>query len=193
MKTIKTNDRQKKLQESLGISMDYVDQITIKPEKWKLILYSVFGLLLSFVIILNLFFFSVVKVDGHSMDPTLTSGHYVILNKHEKINRFDIVVLKERLEKNGTSKNIIKRVIGVGGDVVTVINGELYINNKRYEETYLDSKNTKTYNTNSFTITVPKGYLFVLGDNRDISKDSRVLGSFKKSSVLGVKVLGGKD
>ncbi len=150
----------------------------------------IFGVVIVAMIIFQTVY-GVKRVDGDSMNNTLHSNELIIIHRQEKVRRFDIVVLNERLVKNGDSKEIIKRVIGFPGDVVTVIDGNLYINSKRYKETYLSPANIKNFKRVNWTIRVPKGHLFVLGDNRDISKDSRAVGCFKESAVVGVKVAGG--
>lgn len=132
--------------------------------------------------------FLLVRVDGHSMDPTLHSNFYFIAKKNEKPKRFDIVVLKEREKDNAPSKVIVKRVIGLPGDRVSVISGRLFVNNKEYKESYLDPANTKMFKKLNWTIQVPKDSVFVMGDNRDISKDSRIVGSFKIKAIMGVKI-----
>ena len=114
---------------------------------------------------------------------------YFLGKKHEKPQRFDIVVLTEREKKNGPEKTIVKRVIGLPGDRITVINGELFINNKHYREKYVVKKNKANYDKLNWTIKVPKNEIFVLGDNRDISKDSRIVGCFKKSAIKAVKAI----
>lgn len=163
---------------------DYA-QIKIKDRK-NIISYTIIG---SIVICFFIFFsaFSLVKVSGHSMDPTLHDGQYFLGKKHEKPQRFDIVVLTEREKKSGPEKTIVKRVIGLPGDRVTVINGELFINNKHYREKYVVKKNKANYDKLNWTIKVPKNEIFVLGDNRDISKDSRIVGCFKQSAINAVK------
>ena len=132
-----------------------------------------------------LLFIAVVRFSGRSMDNTLKDGQFVLVDKHREIHRFDIVVLKERLTEGGETKQIIKRVIGLPGDSIVVENGVLYINNVKYDEPYLVDGLTATYRTQSYAIIVPEDTYFVLGDNRDVSKDSRMVGSFVKSSVLG--------
>lgn len=74
--------------------------------------------------------FLLVKVDGHSMDPTLHSNFFFIAKKREKPKRFDIVVLRKRESDNAPSKVIVKRVIGLPGDRVSVINGYLFVKSK---------------------------------------------------------------
>ena len=196
LKTKKNQDRElraKKLQDSLphlnAEDMPVFPVLKVKESKeW--IWYVVFGVLLASVIIFRMVF-SVSIVNGPSMMPTLKDRDVTLVHNDEKVKRFDIVVLNERIADDGASKRIVKRVIGFGGDVLTVIDGQLYINNKKYNEPYLDSKYTKNFKNVDWTIIVPKGYVFVLGDNRDISKDSRTVGSFKTSAITGVKVLGG--
>ena len=159
-------------------------------ERKEWIWYTVFGVALIAVIIFRMAF-SVFIVNGPSMMPTLHNRDVTLVHKTEKVKRFDIVVLNERLADNGPSKRIVKRVIGFGGDIITVIGGQLYINNKKYDEPYLQGKYIKNFKKVDWTIVVPKEHIFVLGDNRDVSKDSRTVGSFKTSAIIGVQILGG--
>ena len=133
----------------------------------------------------------ITRVDGQSMAPTLKSGSVILVKRSEKVRRFDIVALVERVKENGPSKNIIKRVVGLPGDTITVLNGTLYINDRKYDEPYLQEKFIKEYKKSSYTLKVPKDMYFVLGDNRDVSKDSRQVGSFVKKSVVGVAMVDG--
>lgn len=146
-------------------------------------------LLMAVGFLLFLFYvnFAIIRVSGPSMQPTLQNNNIMVVAKHQKVRRFDIVVLKERLTKDGPSKNIVKRVIGLSGDRVTVVKGKLFINNKEYDEYYLDEANIKAFKDTSFEIIVPKGHYFVMGDNRDVSKDSRTVGSFKEDALVGVR------
>lgn len=182
--------RAKLLQESLGI------ESTRRPSEFKnskdnkYIWYGVYFTLLAVMLAFNALFM-ITRVDGQSMAPTLKSGSVILIKRSEEVKRFDIVALHERVENNGESKNIIKRVIGMPGDVITVLNGTLYINDRKYEEPYLQEKFITGYKKASYTITVPKDHYFVLGDNRDISKDSRQVGSFVKKSVIGVAMVDG--
>jgi signal peptidase I len=77
------------------------------------------------------------KVDGHSMDPTLSNGSYLIVNRYSKIERFDIVVAKE-IDKSGNTYSVVKRVIGMPGDVIEYKSDVLYVNGEKYEESYLN-------------------------------------------------------
>ena len=75
------------------------------------------------------------------------------------------------------------------GDRITVIKGKLYINNEEYVEPYLSAENIKDFAKVDWDIRVPDNHYFVLGDNRDVSKDSRQVGSFEKSAIKGAAVL----
>ena len=187
-----TNDeRKQKLKDSLPYMKGDYDppayaKIKIK-NKHSILKFSIYAALaVAFIIfICN---FVLVRVNGHSMDPTLHNNQYFIAKRNEKPKRFEIVVLKERIETNGPEKTIVKRVIGLPGDTVSVIGGRLFINNREYSEKYLDTNNIKDFDKLNWTITVPKNHIFVLGDNRDISKDSRSVGCFKVSAITGVKL-----
>ena len=162
--------------------------------------------------LVRLFLIQPVSVDGHSMDPTLADGERLIVLRTAKIDRFDIVVAKEK-EGNKT-KEIVKRVIGLPGDTITYKDDVLYVNGKKTSEPYLDKyqkafeddnlQDIYSYNTlfqqlaensdafttakdgsTEFTIKVPKNQYFLLGDDRIVSKDSREVGSVKKSAIIG--------
>ena len=117
------------------------------------------------------------------MVPTLRDGDIMILDKiGYKINgldRFDIVVVDYKGEK------IIKRVIGLPGDHVEYKDNKLYINGKYLEEEY-ERKETSDFILEFLgENTIPKDKYLVLGDNRPISKDSRIIGLIDKSDIEG--------
>ena len=97
----------------------------------------------------------------------------IIDYKIHGLKRFDIVVVDEG------SELIIKRVIGLPGELVEYKNNKLYINGKKVNDKYASKE------TEDFSILVPKGEYFVLGDNRTNSLDSRVFGTFSKDKILG--------
>ena len=180
-------EKQAKLAKSLGIEPEVNKPLVLDKPKSPILKGYVF-LGIGILLIAFQMCFGVVRVSGPSMLPTLHDKDFMLISKYDRVDRFDIVVLKERVADNGPSKNIVKRVIGFGGDRVTVVNGQLFVNNIAYNEYYLDDANTELFKNVNFDITVPDDYLFVMGDNRDVSKDSRTVGSFKKSAVIGVKI-----
>ena len=180
-------EKQKKLAQSLGIEPENNKPLVLNKPKSPILKGYIF-LGIGILLIAFQMCFGIVRVSGSSMLPTLHDKDFMLISKYDRVDRFDIVVLKERVVDNGPSKNIVKRVIGFGGDRITVVNGQLFINNVAYNEYYLDDENIKSFKNVNFDITVPDDYLFVMGDNRDVSKDSRTVGSFKKSAVIGVKI-----
>lgn len=119
------------------------------------------------------------------MVPTLETGDRLILNKLADIDRFDIVVFPA---PDGTDEEYVKRIIGLPGDEITYFQDELYINGKKIEEHYLEAlrEDSDQQLMSDFTLytldattgnsVVPEDMYFVLGDNRNVSKDSRVFG-----------------
>ena len=95
--------------------------------------WGLFLLILSLLALSRIFFWSNVRVEGHSMDPTLADGEILFVIKHLPIDRFDIVVAHE---EDG-NKDIVKRVIGMPGDTIRYENDKLYINDKETDEPYL--------------------------------------------------------
>jgi len=94
--------------------------------------------------------------------------------------------LKEGLGLPSSQRDFIKRVVAVGGDTVQVKDNALYVNNVRKDEPYLKDHNPATMGMGDYGPTkVPKDHLFVMGDNRSNSDDSRMFGTIPKSTVLG--------
>ncbi len=171
-----------------------------------------FLLFLTVFLLSRWFIWFPVTVEGHSMDPTLANKEKLIVIKTADINRFDMVVANE--VENGAKKQIVKRVIGLPGDTITYKNDTLFVNGKETKEAYLadyqqryqKDKLQKTYAYNSyfqslaqasnaftqdtsgntnFTVKVPQGHYYLLGDDRIVSKDSRSVGTFKKETIVG--------
>lgn len=119
------------------------------------------------------------------MEPTFESENRVIISKIHKLNRFDLVVF----HAPGSQEDYIKRVIGLPGDTVVMKDDTLFINGKEYEEDYIEANKEHLFNdqklTEDFEVTVPEGQLFVLGDNRRNSTDSRMIGCIDQESVVG--------
>lgn len=147
------------------------------------------------VTLIRYFLLAPIYVDGYSMMPTLEDADRMLINKLSysvgEPKRFDIIVFK-----TPEGKDYVKRVIGLPGEKVEYKNDILYVNGKAYDEPYLEEYKEKLIDggplTEPFTLsdkieqeTVPEGHLFVLGDNRRFSKDSRHIGVVSYRDVLG--------
>ena len=126
-----------------------------------------------------------VRVDGFSMNPTLQDGEYILVNRLAyKIGnpvRGDIVVFSFPMDPR---QDLIKRVIGLPGESISVQDGKVMINGLPLEEPYIAAP--PIYNG---TWEVPEGQLFVLGDNRNESKDSHEWGLLPMENVVGRAIL----
>ncbi len=131
-----------------------------------------------FVILLKLFVVTPIRVNGTSMMNTLHPKDIMILNKTAYLTkgpkRFDIVVV--RLD----DEDIIKRVIGLPGEVIEYKDNVLYVNGKKVEEK-VKGLETADYKSEK----IPAGSYLVMGDNREASYDGRAFGFIKKNQILG--------
>ena len=136
-------------------------------------------LIIIAVLIIRTFIVTPAIVDGASMDYTLEDGQLVFINKFvyniKDVERFDIVVLNNEEDND----RIIKRIIGLPNETIEYNNNQLYINGKLVEQNY------EVEATEDFTVVTKENEYFVLGDNRDVSKDSRMLGNFNKEDIVG--------
>lgn len=143
------------------------------------------------VFFLFTFVFRAVGVEGTSMVPTLNDGDWLAVTavNIKPVERGDIVVVTQPWERNVP---IIKRVIGVEGDIIYIdyVAGDVYVNNKKLIENYISEKTHLRYDVN-FPLIVPEGCVFVMGDNRNDSLDSRSseIGFINENYVLGKTVL----
>jgi len=123
-------------------------------------------------------------IPSGSMIPTLMVGDRVLTNKFiyrfEDPERGDVVVFRS---VEGGNEDLIKRVVGVPGDKISVRNGALSVNGERQREPYVnkESPDVNTYNP----ITVPAGHVFCMGDNRANSRDSRFFGPVPYENIEG--------
>ena len=155
-------------------------------------------------LVIRTFVIQAFKIPSRSMVPTLLVGDQILVNKFiygVKIpylrrtilpindpERGDIVVF---IYPNDRSKDFIKRVIGVAGDKIEIKNKKIFINNKGYSDSYGVYSDNLIYpamiqpRDNFGPVTVPQGSLFVMGDNRDESSDSRYWGFVDIKDVEG--------
>lgn len=138
---------------------------------------SVFALLLAYV-------FRIVGVDGGSMLPTLKDGDRLLLSTSDQTYEYGDVIVVDRY----TDEPLIKRVIAVGGDILTIADGIVSVNGTALDEPY--TQGITLLNDFPGEMEIPKGYLFVMGDNRSVSKDSRKaeIGLISVKDVVGKAV-----
>lgn len=134
-------------------------------------------LIIVVVMLIRTFVATPIIVQGSSMNPTLDGNEIMMLKKYDNdYERFDIVVVDKSVEGD----NIIKRIIGLPGETISYSDDVLYINNKSMEDPY------KIGITGAFPqITLGEDEYFLMGDNRTVSLDSRVLGPIKEKELEG--------
>ncbi|MDO5478151.1 MAG: signal peptidase I [Clostridia bacterium] len=167
----------------------------------------------AFVIasLLNVFVFQITRVQGSSMVPTLAHGDLYVISKIGNLTNScpdyeDIIVIDSRSERVRTlgddftdilkynvitslfSKSTddiywVKRVIGLPGDKIKLDDGKVYRNGILLKETYVNPAEEPMYATKE--IEIPEGYIWVMGDNRNHSTDSRVIGPVPVENVIG--------
>ncbi|MCE5284813.1 MAG: signal peptidase I [Pelosinus sp.] len=168
----------------------------------------------ALALFINIFIFQPTEVVGSSMQPTLENHNYIIISKISHAMRSvpdynDIVIVDSRIMRERTWKDDlteplltylavikkstvqphdiwVKRVIGKPGDELEIKDGKIYRNGALLNETYI--KETMATN-GAKKITVPENHVFVMGDNRNNSMDSRIIGPIPIDHVLGNMVL----
>ncbi|MCM0582440.1 signal peptidase I [Weissella diestrammenae] len=171
----------------------------------------VLGLIIAFAI--REFWFTIVRVDGTSMEPNLVNNERVLVLRTDKVHRGSVVVFdaKGSDPEVTESKDYVKRVIALPGDTVSANNGVIKVNGKTVDQSFIPSSEQKATNAvnnvgnwdslaelgqhmswvkNNQSVKVPKGYYFVLGDHRSVSNDSRYWGFVPKNKLVGVVKVG---
>ena len=148
-----------------------------------------FSVLLA--VILIVFIYQPVKVEGTSMMPALTDQERIFINKFTyrfgsgNIERGDLVVFWFPLDR---SKSYINRVIGLPGDNIQIDNGIVYVNGTRLDEPYVPNEYRDQQSLHRPDPVVPKDSYFVLGDHRSSSNDSRAWGTVERKYIYGKAV-----
>lgn len=173
------------------------EKLNINDKVWsllELIMYSLIALLAAYLIVT--FVGQRTVVDGDSMYNTLSDGDNIIVEKLSytfgEVERYDIVVFPFFDDAAGKEVYYIKRVMGMPGDMIQIIDGVIYLvdtegNKERLPDEfgyYYDGKPMRGYLAEQ-PIEIPEGYYFVMGDNRNNSKDSRQIGLIKEEDILG--------
>ena len=164
------------------------------------------ALLVSVVVIIFIFsfVFRIVKVDGSSMEHTLHDEDYLIITQYNyQPKQFDLVVvaaesaeLPDQSDKKAHEKLLIKRIIALENQVVDInyelgtvtVNGEV-LDEPYIQKNYDDHMIPPSRESISYPYTVPPGKVFVMGDNRNNSTDSRVLGALDKMEISGRAII----
>ena len=140
----------------------------------------IFYIILFIFAFLFVRFFGFATVSGRSMYPTLKDNDYLLISKKSKPNKNDIVVIK----RSGDTKYLVKRVIATSGDTLKFDSNNIYINDSKLKERYLNSEEEILYTDSS--VTIGDNCFYVLGDNRNHSGDSRIFGEVSREEIKGV-------
>lgn len=143
--------------------------------------------LLAFVI--RAYIVQTFVVEGQSMQPNFHDGEYLLIDKvsyrFNQPQRGDVVVF---ISPEDQKLHFIKRVIGLPGEAVEITQNRIFINNNQIQEDYLRRGEQTLIGDNfinDFKTVIPQDHYFVLGDNRQNSKDSRLIGLIPKQSIVG--------
>ena len=205
----------------------FVYDVTVKPTEYTkkevyrrykifneiLEIASIVPYLALIMTILNAFFISLAPITGSSMEPNFSDDEAVVFSHlSDTYDRFDVVIV---YREDSTNPYLIKRVIGLPGEMVRIAGNEIYISGELLEQDFIDQDMVETLCTNSnisefgeyrgegdCIYTVPDGFYFVMGDNRDgnavdpstgFSVDSRFFGPITTDEIYGKVIFKFKD
>ena len=138
----------------------------------------------------RVFGFDIYQIPSKSMQPLLIPGDYITVSNLAYLDKLPLqgdVVIFNQAKKNGLDSKIqyIKRVVAIAGDTVQLKKGQLFINDNMVNEAYVLPTNIKTpYSLNMKITTVDTNHVFVMGDNRDNSADSRMFGAIPIENII---------
>lgn len=128
-------------------------------------------------------------VSGESMNPTFWEQELVQVSTHRKLKRFDVVVLHP---PDAPKELYLKRIIGLPGEQIDYRDGHLLVNGTLVSDPFAAA--TESFDWDDiYDKPIPSGYYFVLGDNRPISKDSRIFGVVPEKQILGIVKEGDRE
>ena len=130
--------------------------------------------------------FRIAGVDGESMESTYHNGNLVLVSNFSKVDKGDIIAINVTVD--GEKEKYIKRVIGLEGDVIDIRAGKVYVNEEELDEPYIKEEMQEYEDSIAFPHTVGEDEIFVMGDNRNNSLDSRSkhLEPIRTNDVIGV-------
>ena len=201
-----------------------LNKIVVRQEEGAIEFVASLAPILGIVLLLRSFVFEPFQIPSKSMVPTLLKGDFILVNKWAYGLR--LPVLRNKFLEVGEPQRgdvmvffppheeryFIKRVVGLPGDEIRVINGILYVNGEKMTQQKIDQqadapnalvmsenllgvehqiqkRNVPTRNSLNFAAVVPEGHYFMMGDNRDNSSDSRVWGPVPESRIVGQAVV----
>lgn len=160
---------------------------TSTVKEWSSLYEWTFAISIAVIITAILYFvFWPVRVEGESMAPTLNNGEYIVIS--QLVAQIQPLVVGEVVvfsyTEHGVTSKLVKRVVAKEGDHVVIQDGKVTVNNVELIEAYAQGATL-----GNVDLYVPKGSLYVLGDYRSVSKDSRFFGCISKKQVIGKLVL----
>ena len=173
---------------------EVLEETVSKPHGTAAVCYDIVSIIVTAALIIAIlftFFFRMSGVNGPSMEPTLHTGDWLVisqLGKDAAPSYGDVVVISQ---PNEFGENIVKRVIATEGQTIDINfkNGNVIVDGKVLKEKYIKNDTTTEFDMR-FPLVVPKGYCFVMGDNRQDSLDSRStrVGLIRNDYILGTAV-----
>lgn len=144
------------------------------------------------VVILS--FFKPIIIQQESMQPNFFSGDYVVVSRQAytlfgDVEHGDVIVFRSDLiDEEGNPKHLIKRIIGVPGDTIEIVEGTVIRNGEKLDESYISEEGMSG---EMAPVIVEEGKIFVMGDNRRVSQDSRsqTIGQVEQDTIVGEVVL----